>query len=161
MAPQRSSTPIKGASSRARSLRGSVPLTISWTRLLPYSIRPPRIGWRSSFLSQQCASCVEGPFTRRPPRPDDQPCHAASDVPSRSRRTWRGERNPCRSPNLCSLSSGNQSRSAWRSSSTIKNVRTHTSGSFSVRMNHSATPLPSGARTSAGLDVMPRNRNPA
>ncbi len=44
-----------------------VPLTISWTRLLPYSTRPVgRIVRRSSRLSQLCASFVEGHFTRSP-----------------------------------------------------------------------------------------------
>ena len=32
---------------------------------------------------------------------------------------------------------------------------------LSVRINRSATPLPSGARTNAGLDVIPRNRSSA
>ena len=41
------------------SILAGVPLTISWTRLLPYSTRPSgRIGQRSSRLSQLCASCL-------------------------------------------------------------------------------------------------------
>lgn len=43
------------------------PLTISWTRLLPYSPRPVgRIVRRSSLLRQRCASFFEGHFTRSP-----------------------------------------------------------------------------------------------
>lgn len=41
------------------------------------------------------------------------------------------------------------------------NVRTHRSCSLSAQINRSAMPLPSGARTNAGLDVMPRNRRSA
>jgi len=45
----------------------SVPLTISWTRLLPYSPRARgRIVRRSSLLGQLCASFFESHFTRRP-----------------------------------------------------------------------------------------------
>jgi hypothetical protein len=41
------------------------------------------------------------------------------------------------------------SRSAWRSSSMVSKVRTQSRFSLSVRMNRSAQPLPSGARTKA------------
>lgn len=43
-------------------------------------------------------------------------------------------------------------------SSTVSNVRTQSRCSFSVRMNRSATPLPSGSRTNDGLDAMPKKR---
>lgn len=45
-----------------QSLKHTVPLLISWTRLLPYSTRPPgRMGRRSSFLCQLCASSICAP----------------------------------------------------------------------------------------------------
>ena len=40
----------------------TVPLTISWTRLLPYWTRPPRrIGRRSALLRQLCESSLCDP----------------------------------------------------------------------------------------------------
>src|SRR3954467_5855227 len=47
---------------------------------------------------------------------------------------------------------------ARRSSSTVVKRRTHNRFSFSVRMNRSAQPLPSGSRTKAGELSMPRKR---
>src|SRR4051812_41241700 len=47
---------------------------------------------------------------------------------------------------------------ARRSSSTVLKRRTHGRFSFSVRMNRSAQPLPSGSRTNAGELSRPRKR---
>src|SRR3954465_3458984 len=50
---------------------------------------------------------------------------------------------------------------ARRSSSTVPKRRTHSRFSFSVRMNRSAQPLPSGSRTKAGELSRPRKRTSA
>ena len=68
---------------------------------------------------------------------------------------WRGhEAVPLDQPG--GVVGSRNASSAWRSSSIVSKVRTQSRFSLSVRMNRSAQPLPSGARTKAGELSMPR-----
>src|SRR5690242_10816208 len=64
---------------------------------------------------------------------------------------------PCRSINQVALYVTRNASSACRSSSMVWKCLTHKRFSFKVRMNRSAQPFPSGARTKAGELSMPRN----
>ena len=65
----------------------------------------------------------------------------------------------CRWSSQCRLNRSLNSSRACLSSSTVSKVRTHNRCHFSVRMQRSATPVPSGARTKLGLDSIPRSRS--
>lgn len=88
--------------------------------------------------------------------------HAASPREVvRASRVAAGVLKPCFSTNQAWLWHWRKAVSAACSSATVSKVRIHRSCSLSVRMKRSGQPLPSGSRTNAGEDSVPRKRSSA